>query len=159
MFSFLTNFFNAFAFSLIIPGIMAGIGLMIVSTFLPSVLAKYKIAAQVLGLILVVFFVFQTGRYVEVNKAVKVELKAQVKDAERETKSEKVNTETVIRYVDRVKVVEKIREVKTNVYVTQETDRACVIGVGPSADIAILLNDSVRGIVPRAPRQAASSAQ
>ena len=159
MFSFITSFFNDFLFTLIIPGILLGVALLVAATFIPTFLTGYKVPVQVLGLVLVVFFVFQTGRSVEVNKNAKAVLEAEAKIAKRETASEKVNTETIIRYVDRVQVVNKIKEVPTNVYVTKETDRACSISAGDSLNVAIVLNDSVRGIVPRSPGQAASSAK
>jgi len=156
MFDFFANFLNNFLFTMIIPGIMAGIALILCAGFLPLV---YKIPAQVLGLVLVVFFVFQSGRYFEVNKAEKAKLENALKVEKIEKAGEKINTETVIRYVDRVKIVEKIKEVKTNVYVTKETDNACVLDLGASRDIARLLNDSARGVVPRTPGDVGSTAK
>jgi hypothetical protein len=159
MFSFIASFFNSILFHLIIPGISFGILLIIASTFIPPVFMAYKIPAQLLGLVLIVFFVFQAGRYNEVNKEEKAVLVNNVKVAEKAVASEKINTVATIQYVDRIKIVEKIKEVPTNVYVTQKADIQCPIDLNTSVDIAKLLNSAIRGTVPNTPSDIGTKAK
>lgn len=143
----LQTFISNILFALIVPGIFLGMLGIIGSKFIPIKFLMYKVPMQLIGVVLIVFFVFQSGRYTEHNKYEAAKLVEQVKVAQRDTKSENVNVATVIRYVDRVRVVEKIKEVKTNVYVTKDADSACVIGPDVSSSVAKLLNESAKGIV------------
>jgi hypothetical protein len=159
MFSFIANFFNSIIFELIIPGISVGVLLIIVSTFIPPLFVAYKVPAQVLGLVLIVFFVFQAGRYDEVNKQEKAVLVNNVKVAEKAVASEKINTISTIQYVDRIKIVKEIQKVNTNVYVDKKADIQCPIDLNTSVHIAKLLNSAIGGTVPNSPSDIGSKAK
>ena len=147
------NFISNIVFSLILPGLSVGCLLIIVSFFIPTTHVMYRAPIQILGVIILVFFLFQAGRFSEFQKHEKDRLTNIALVAELKAKSEKINTETIVRYVDRIKVVEKIKEVKTNVYITKEADAACVIGTNTSRELTRMLNSSARGRIPDAPRK------
>lgn len=144
--------FSDALFAFVVPGMALGSISVFVGVCLPSILNKYKVVLIVLGALVVIFFTFHAGRHREVIKYEQRILIQKVLIAELKTKSAKIETKIITEYVDKVKFVEKIKEVKTNVYITQKDDSACVISAGASSDLARLLNSAGRGQLPAAPR-------
>ena len=142
------SFFSHLVFSFIYPGIILGVILLIASYFIPTILDQYKILMRTLGLVLVLFFVFQDGRKIESEKYEKQLAAGELQIAEMEKKSAKVDTQIVTEYVDRIKYVDKIKEIKTNVYVTEKDDSACSISSSSSSTISRLLNSASQGRLP-----------
>ena len=142
------SFFSHLVFSFIYPGIILGVILLIASYFIPTILDQYKILMRTLGLVLVLFFVFQDGRMIESEKYEKQLAAGELQIAEMEKKSAKVDTQIVTEYVDRIKYVDKIKEIKTNVYVTEKDDSACSISSSSSSTISRLLNSASQGRLP-----------
>ena len=81
---------------------------------------------------------------------------ARLEIAELKVQAGEVTFQTVTKYVDRIRVVEKIKEVKVIEYVSKEADAKCVIGVDTSDNIRLLLNNAAKGIVPPSPRAAST---
>jgi hypothetical protein len=148
MFAMLQILISDAVFAMIVPGISLGILSIIASIFIPPLFSKYKIPLQLGGLILIIFFVFQSGRYSESIKYKEQSLLDKVEISALKAKSAEINTETVIQYVDKIKIVEKIKEVKVNVYVTKEADSMCVIDPATGANITRLLNAAAVGKLP-----------
>jgi len=148
MFEIIRIFLSDALFTLIVPGIALGLLAITISFFIPLSFIVYKVPLQIGGLILVMFFVFQSGRNTESVKYKTQALKDKVLISELSAKSSQITTDTIVKYVDRVKVVEKIKEVPVNVYVTKETDSKCVIDAVSSNSIARLLNAASEGRVP-----------
>lgn len=151
MFDFIGVFFSNLTYALIIPGLCFGVLMIVVSLFIPISLGTYKVPMQILGIVLVVFFTFQSGRFSEHNKYEAKALADRLVIVQLEKKSADIGTVVVTKYIDRISVVEKIKEVKTNVYITKEADSQCVISPNISADITRLLNGSGQGVVPEPP--------
>lgn len=144
--------FSDALFAFVVPGLVIGSLSIFIGACLPSLLNKYKLVLIVSGVLVVLFFTFHAGRHREVIKYEQKILIQKVLIAELKTKSAKIETKVITEYVDKIKFVEKIKEVKTNVYVTQKDDSACVISADASADISRLLNSAGRGQLPPAPR-------
>lgn len=152
MIEIFTAIFSNALFSFVVPGIVIGLISIIVGFLLDSVLNKYKIVLILAGFLVVLFFTFQAGRHIEV---VKYENQVNIQKAiisDLKVEAAKIETKIVTEYIEKIKFVDKIKEVKTNVYVTQKDDSACVISAGASADIARLLNSASRGELPEPPR-------
>jgi hypothetical protein len=143
-------FTNELIYSLIVPGIGIGVVLLLIAEFVPDWLKQYRIQAQLLGLIICIFFTFQSGREHEFDnqKLVLAEQKALVEQYK--TKSGEVTIEVQTKYVDKIKYVERIKEVPVNVYVTKEADAKCVIDPVTSDGIRLLLDSSIAGQLPKA---------
>lgn len=148
MFAFINEFINNIVFALIVPGILTGIVCVVAGSFLPTFLSKYKLLLQLLGLGLILFFVFQGGRSSENSKWKQKELEYQVEIAALQVKSANINTKIIIKYVDRIKIVEKIKEVPTIVYVDPAADAACVINKDTDKKIKNLLDNAATGKLP-----------
>lgn len=148
MFSFISDFFNNLLFSLIIPGLGIGVCSLLFSIFIPSTLAIYKIPAQILGIVLCVFFLFTAGRFSEHKKHEAAVAEFRLELASKEALANKISTKTLIQFIDRIKVVEKIKEVPTYVYVTKENDAACRIDPDTASRIRMLLDSAAKGKVP-----------
>jgi hypothetical protein len=145
------NFISNIVFSLIIPGISAGVILIVLSIFIPF-FGTYKYPMRIFGAVLIVFFVFQSGRQTEIRIYTAKEIRTQLEIAELNIKSANITTKTVIQYVDKVKIVERIKEVPINVYVKSTDDKACVISPVASDNIVRLLNAASQGKLPDAAR-------
>ena len=107
-------------------------------------LMQYKVPVQFAGIILLCFMVFLAGKGSEREtwEAKNAELKLEI--ASLEAKSEKINTQTVIKYVDRIKYVDKINTVVTKEFIPAAADQKCEINKG-----FISLHDSVaKGVTP-----------
>lgn len=148
MFGFIGNFFSELLFNLIIPGLGLGILSLILSIFVPTSLSQYKIPLQLGGLVLVIFFVFTAGRFSEHKKYEAEAAQLRFEIAEQTAMANRISTDVIVQYVDRIKIVEKIKEVKVITYVTQEDDVACRIDPSTASRIRMLLNTSAKGQVP-----------
>ena len=157
MFGFVSNFFSDLLFNLIIPGMGLGLLCIIVSFFIPSTLAIYKIPLQIGGLVLVVFFVFTAGRFSEHKKyeAEAAELRMEI--ATQTALANRISTDVMVQYVDKVKVVTQIKEVKVTEYVNSQDDQACRIDNDTAIRIRLLLDNAAKGSVPSSPTNPASS--
>lgn len=138
-------------FALIVPGLFAGIGLLLAGKFLPDMFTQYKIPATILGLFLVVFFVFQSGRYNEFSKWKLKNSEQQVEIAMLKAKSAEINVEIITKYVDKIKYVDRIKEIKVYEFITKEADVQCVISPSTSDNIRMLVNSSIKGELPGSP--------
>lgn len=116
--------------------------------FSPSTWLKYKIPLYILGLGLIIFFIFQSGKSSENAKWKQKELEYQVEIAALQVESAKINTEIVVKYVDKIKIVEKIKEVPVIEYVDRVADAACVITDDTANKIRNLLNNAAIGKLP-----------
>jgi hypothetical protein len=155
MLTFLTTVFDQFIYALIVPGLLIGIGAIILSLFLPDF--AYKKPVFIVGVIAIVFFTFFSGKYTSETKwKAKWELhetEQELEIAKLEAAAAYITTEATIVYVDKVKVVEKLkteyRTVYVDKYITTEIDNQ--FGDLPSA--FILLHDSAaKGIIPDSTR-------
>jgi hypothetical protein len=138
-------------FTLIVPGIFMGFVMLVGASFIPDIFKQYQLPAKLMGIVLILFFTFQSGRYNEVSKSklATAELKAEI--AALKGKRAEVTTEVVYKYIDRIKVITETKEVPVYVYVTSEADAKCVIDTFTSNNIRMLLNDSNKGLISRAP--------
>lgn len=138
-------------FTLIVPGLFAGFGLLLAGKFLPDLFSQYKLPATLAGALLVLLFTFEAGRYHEVSaNALQIaQLNAQV--AELKAKTAEVTVETVTKYVDKIKYVDRWKEVPVNVYIPKEADARCIINPDTASNIRMLYNSSNEGILPSAP--------
>jgi hypothetical protein len=148
MMQIIYNFFNEILFSLILPGIGLGLFAVLGSKFIPNLLPQYKLPAEIFGLVLVVFFVFQAGREHEYDKAkVKIEEdKALIKHLAEETA--KLNLQLKSKFAVKTKIVKEIKNVPTIIYVPKEADTKCVIEPNVADGVAGLLNSAIEGKLP-----------
>lgn len=130
----LTLFTANIIYPFIIPGLMAGTIAIIVSVFMPSILAAYKIPVLLGGIALVLFFTFYGGKYSEQSRYELEKAQLETQLAIYKGKTAEVTHEVVIKYVDRIKEVQKIKVEYQDVYVdrfiTQESDAKCSINNG-----------------------------
>ncbi len=138
-------------FTLIVPGIFVGLGLLIFGNFLPSAFVQYKIPMIVTGIFLVLFFTYESGRYSEYSANKLKDAATKIELAELRAKAGEITVETIIEYKDRIKYVEKIKEVPIDVYIPKEANSACVINDVTGANIRMLINTSNQGIPAAAP--------
>lgn len=138
--------------ALIVPGIALGIAC-IVAGYTVLRFTVYKLPITIAGLCLMIFFIYQYGRYNEITKNKIIVAALQMKLAEFREQASEVTIETVIKYVDRIKYVQKIKEVPVKVYITSESNDKCVIDSTTSNNIRMLLNSSNSGQVPGASKQ------
>ena len=126
MLDFLFNFLtNNIIFPLIIPGMVIGSLLIIGSFVLPDILSKYKIAICAIGIIILLFFVFYSGKQSsEVKSQIEI-VKKDLQISQLTTKAAEVTIQVVTKYVDKVRVVEKIKTEYVNVekVITPDIDR------------------------------------
>ena len=148
MFSFITVFFTDLLFNLIIPGIGLGVLSLILSIFIPSTFAQYKIPLQVFGVVVFVFFMFTAGRLSEHKKYEAEAAALRLEIAVQTGLANAISTDVLVKYVDKIKIVEKIKEVKVIEYVTKEDDNACRIDPTTADRIRMLLDSSAKGQVP-----------
>lgn len=147
----LSLFANNVIYPLIIPGLAAGAIAIIVSIFIPAVLAQYKIPLLLGGIVAVLFFTFYGGKYSEESKYKLALAESNAELAIYKGKAGEVTHEVVIKYVDRYHEVEKIKVEYKDVYVdrfiTKEADAKCSINNG-----FVRLHDSAaKGELPGTP--------
>jgi hypothetical protein len=152
MVNLITSFFvGNFIYPLIIPGFLAGCIAILLSVFMPSLLTIYKMPVMLGGILLVLFFTFYGGKYTQEQsyKIENAELIAKV--AEYKTESGKVTTVVETKYVDKVRVIEKIKiqykDVYVDKFITKEDDDRCVINNG----FVVLHNQAASGNLPGTP--------
>ena len=107
-------------------------------------LMQYKIPVQFAGIIMLCFMVFMAGKGAERQtwETRNAELKLEI--ASLEAKSEKISTETIVKYVDKIKYIDKINTVVTKEFIPVAADQKCEINQG-----FVSLHDStVKGITP-----------
>jgi hypothetical protein len=157
MIIFLSTVFHQFIYTLILPGLLLGIGAIILSLFLPNF--AYKKPVFITGVVAIVFFTFFSGKYISETKwKAKWQLhetQQALEIAKLEAAAAYITTETVVMYVDKVKVVEKLkteyRTVYVDKYITTEIDNQ----YGFLPDTFIMLHDSAaKGLVPDTTRSA-----
>lgn len=151
MIDLLKMFTDNALFALVVPGIFFGVLMLLASAFIPDIFKQYKIPAQLTGIFLVLFFTYQGGRYSEYTtwKTKELELAAEI--ALYKSKSSEITVTTVTKYVDRIKEVEKIKEVPIYVYVPSKADAACIIDDATSDSIRLLFNSTIKGKFPQTP--------
>lgn len=104
----------------------------------------YKIPTQFAGIILLCFMIFLAGKGSEREswEAKNAELRLEL--ANLEAKSEQINTKTVVKYVDKIKYVDRINTVVSKEFIPAAADQKCEINRG-----FVSLHDSVaKGITP-----------
>ena len=148
MFSFIGIFFTDLLFNLIIPGIGLGVLSLILSIFIPSTFAQYKIPLQVFGIVVFVFFMFTAGRLSEHKKYEAEAAALRLEIAVQTGLANAISTDVLVKYVDKIKIVEKIKEVPTYVYITKEADKNCRIDPATADGIRLLLDNAAKGQVP-----------
>ena len=127
MFDILKILISDSVYAMIMPGIFLGILLLIVGSYIPTIFSQYKLPAQLSGVVLVLFFVFQAGRYHE-HVAVKEQtLVNEVATQAFNAAAGEVKYKTVVEYKDKIKVVEKIKEIPIHIYVPGPADKSCKI--------------------------------
>lgn len=141
------NLINEFIFVLIFPGILLGVAAIVGSKFIPNLLPQYKLPLQIGGLILTLFFVFQAGRQWEYDKNKTKEDAEKALAVKRSRDADKVSANTKTSYAGKINNVEKLKNEKTDLYVSKESDNMCTISNSTSSSIAKLLNSSA-GWVP-----------
>jgi hypothetical protein len=150
MFSFLTSFVSftdQFIYALIVPGVIAGLALIAASLFLPSF--AYKVPALLIGVITVLFFTYYSGKQTSDAKWKIKEAEHAMQVAVLEARASEITTETVVMYVDRVKVVEKIRTEFKTIYVDKFITPEIDAKFGDLPHSFRLLHDyAAQGILP-----------
>lgn len=157
MFLFLTSIvisFEQLIYALIIPGMIVGLVMVTLSLFLPSF--QYKIPTLIGGVIIILFFTYHTGKQTTEAKYKLKEIEQALVIAKLEAESAYVTTEATIVYVDKIKIVEKIktefRTVYVDKYITPEIDNQF-----PLPNSFVTLHDSaVRVESPPEPTEAAN---
>lgn len=116
-------------YSLIIPGLCFGVFLIIVSFFIPNILDKQKLGIQLLGIVLILFFTFYSGKYSENLVWKKKEAEQNVQIALLEATSNTTTTKVITEFVDKIVYVNKVKEKVVYVpnYVKTKTDPTCNI--------------------------------
>jgi hypothetical protein len=117
---------NNVIYPLIVPGLMAGVISILFSFFIPNAVAQYKMAFLLGGIVLVLFFTFYAGKYTEESKHAITISQQKADIAHWKAKSGEITYQTVIKYVDRINTIEKVKTEYVTVYVdrwlTKEID-------------------------------------
>jgi hypothetical protein len=131
---------------MIVPGIFVGAILLIGGSFLPSMFAQYKIPAQLIGVALVLFFTFQSGRY-SISSEYQLQNAADTALIEN-LKAQSVNNNVAIvtEYKEKIKYVDIWRDLPVRVYVTEVADAKCIIDNSTSDNIRMLFTNSSKGL-------------
>lgn len=150
MLTLLSTAFDQFIYALILPGLLIGFGAIILSLFLPDF--AYKKPVFIVGVVAIVFFTFFSGKY---TSETKWKAKWELQETEQALEIAKlaaaaayITTEATIVYVDKIKVVEKLkteyRTVYVDKYITPEIDAKF-----PLPNAFIMLHDSAaKGVIP-----------
>lgn len=127
MFDILKILISDAVFAMIVPGISLGVMCIIVSVFIPPVFQQYRIPLRVGGLILIVFFIFQSGRYSEAIKYKQKALEDAVEIQFYRAKSNEVSVEVITEFVEKTKNVDRWRDVYVDRWIPQTADEKCRI--------------------------------
>ncbi len=144
MFEFLSD---GFIFNFLFPIGVAGLVLLFVAYFIPVSLIKFKIPALLLGIILLLFSVFYYGKKVEFVKAELQRQQDLVRIQQLEIASQQVTTQTVIKYVDKIKVIEKERLVYVDKIKNAFTPEIILDYPIPNLFVRVL-DDAAQGKIP-----------
>ena len=91
--------------------------------FLPF-FGQYRVAVQFVGIVLLSYMLFLSGKDSERDVWEEKMSEAKVEMANLRAASEKVNTQTIIKYVDKIKYVDRIKTQVVTEFVTKENDAA-----------------------------------
>ena len=136
-------------YAFITPGLFLGAALILFSRFIPNALIQFKIPALLIGILLVLFFTFYSGKYSEESKWKLQQAEQQAEIQALKAQSAEMSVQTVTKYIDRVKVIEKEKLIYANTtpWITQAT-----IDTYPLPNGAVrLLDSAASGSVPEAP--------
>ncbi|CAB4130039.1 hypothetical protein UFOVP116_239 [uncultured Caudovirales phage] len=136
-------------YAFITPGLFLGAIMILFSRFAPAALVQYKIPALFGGIFLVLFFTFYAGKYSEESKW-KLQLAEQQAQIQAlKAHSAEMSIQTVTKYIDRVKVIEKEKLVYVNStpWITQSTINAFPL---PNGAIRVL-DAAASGSIPETP--------
>ena len=136
-------------YAFITPGLFLGAALVLFSKFIPASLIQFKIPALLSGVLLVLFFTFYSGKYSEESRQRLQQAEAQAEIQALKAQSAELSVQTVTKYIDRVKVIEKEKLIyaDTTPWINQTT-----INSYPLPNGAIrLLDAAASGAVPEAP--------
>jgi hypothetical protein len=147
MLSFITTHL---IYPLIIPGFLAGIISIIVSIFVPTFFPQYKYILQAVGAVLILVSTFMGGHWFAERSIAIERAEVQAENARLASKSTEATLTSTIQYIEKIKYVDRWKEVKTNVYITSEADQKCVIDPATRKSIRMLYNGSIQGLVPEA---------
>lgn len=142
------NFFNEILFALILPGIGLGLFAILGSKFIPKLLPQYRLPVEIFGLILVVFFIFQSGREHEYNKSKTQRIADKLKIDTLTEETLRVNAQLSKDFNKKTENVKGIKNEPTIIYVPKEADNKCVIEPTVSTNITRLLNSALEGKLP-----------
>lgn len=149
MLDLLKLFLSDALFALVVPGIFVGFGLLVVAQFVPDILKQYKVPAQLGGIVLILFFTFQAGRYNEYTKWRLDQSVMQSEIAMYKSNATEISETVLTKYVDKIRYVEKIKEVPVNVYIPEKADQLCYISPVTSTNIRMFLNSAAEGKLPQ----------
>lgn len=152
MLDLLKLFTDSLLNTLIVPGLFAGSILILFGWFIPTMFAQYKVPAIMSGIILVLFFTFQSGKYVESSsyKLEQAETKAELQRLN--AKSKDISHEVVIEYIEKIKYVDRWKEVPINVYIPEKANAQCIIDSNTGDTFRMLFNSSLEGQLPSTPK-------
>lgn len=129
----------------LVPGIILSLLAIAAGYLLP--LGQYKLPLQLFGTVLVAALLFVAGQHAERTSWESKMNKANLEIAELKVRAEKINTQVVIEYRDKIQYIDKIRTQKVTEYVTVVDDSKCVVNNG----FVELFNSSALGKVDDAP--------
>ena len=115
--------------------------------FLPF-FGQYRVAVQFVGIVLLSYMLFLSGKDSERDVWEEKMSEAKVEMANLRAASEKVNTQTIIKYVDKIKYVDRIKTQVVTEFITKENDAACTVNGG-----FVNLHDSIVKGVPAEPKE------
>jgi len=148
MFDWINGSIDHIIFALITPGIVIGALMMFLQTLLPTPLIQWKMPLLIGGLCLVLFFTYEAGRSEEVEDVEQKNNAVLIEYYRNQEKKYVLVDKVITKYVDKVKVVERIKEVPVNVYVDKIADERCVIDSKTSDNIRTLWNNAADGQLP-----------
>jgi hypothetical protein len=149
---FLTSIFSFFTsaiiYPLIIPGLVIGIIMVLCGMLIPRFVG-IKLPLTAGGLLVIVFFVFFAGSHSESIKWKEEVARQQLEISRLNVASGESTIKTVTQYVDRVKIVEKVRKEFVNVYVDKIITPKIDLAFGDLPVAFTRLHDSaVKGVIP-----------
>jgi hypothetical protein len=143
--TYITDFFNSFLYSLIVPIFVIGVGCIVVSMFVPSLLPQYKFPLKTGGAILILAGTFLCGKYTEHANIVALQEKNKIILVEKKALQEKSSVSIITKYINKTNTIEKIKYEPITLYVDKKADESCPIDATTSDDIGRLLNASAKG--------------
>ena len=143
----ISAFINNLTWALIVPGIALGVLLLLAGKVLPSAFTQFKLPAQLAGIVLVLFFTFQSGRFNMNEELAKKNKEQEIEIALLYASAGNITTQIQTEYITETKIVEKWREVKIPYYIPAAADAACRIDeLAPK--FRELINNAAKGVPP-----------